>query len=87
VQGNGQRREAQSFCWRASLAGWVGLGIHHGMAPHRAWDYELDDYFRSTKMDSQSSGPTFSAECDGVIGTACAVPALLTISIVLSSGG
>ena len=52
-------------------------------------DYELatSDYFRSTKMDSQSSGPAFSAECDGVIGTACAVPALLTISIVLSSGG
>jgi hypothetical protein len=51
------------------------------MVRHPA-ELATSDYFRSTKMDSQSSGPTFSAECDGAIGTACAVPALLTISIV-----
>lgn len=81
------RHPGRAYC-PASSAGRRVLGVHHSVAPAEL-DYELatSDYFRSTKMDSQSSGPTFSAECDGVIGTACAVPALLTISIVLSSGG
>ena len=62
------------------------LGVHHrhGLA-------ELDfgqatrDYFRSTKMKSQSVGPMFSAECEAVTGTGVAVPALLVISTVLPS--
>jgi hypothetical protein len=43
-------------------------------------------YLRSTKICWQSAAPVFSAECDGITGTALAVPAFRDISDVLPSG-
>jgi hypothetical protein len=45
----------------------------------------LAGYLRSTKISWQSAGPTFSAECDAMMGTAMAVPALLVAILIFPS--
>jgi hypothetical protein len=44
-----------------------------------------DSYFFSKKICLQSALPVFSAECEEMAGRAVAVPALLSISVVLPS--
>ena len=46
---------------------------------------EGDSYFFSKKICLQSALPVFSAECEAMAGRAVAVPALLSISVVLPS--
>jgi hypothetical protein len=72
---------SQSWCGGHN----VGAARRDG-APRRGYVLWARVYLRSTKICSQSAAPVFSAECEGITGTALAVPALRTISDVLPSG-